>query len=160
MDDKELTSLVLEALSLRVKSQSMDSQVIAIDHDISELKSIQRKFEDAQKQYNNARLGAQNATGQAMRLMPELDRKVKEVQELAERISQLAKQGIANAKSVEKEIDFTPVLTTLIEKTKTAEELKQQMVKIQRELQERKAELKRAGIDVDMAAKTPARIQL
>ena len=160
MDDKQLTELVLEALAAKMKAQSFQTQIAAIDRDLAEMKAVVKKVEDAQREYAAAKATALRAADQSQQLLVILNQKIREITALTDRTKETANEAIRNVQLMNKDMDFDAVIAPIKDKIGTAEQLRGQMAKVGRDIQARKDELKRAGIDVDAAAKSPARVSL
>ena len=160
MKDEELTALVLEGLRDKIKEQSFKKEIESIDREIQEINNTIRQIETMQRQYVEAKATAVKSANTVGDLLKQFELKMQEVRVLSERAQQASNLVVQSAKIAEQKIDFDSVLAPLVEKLKESQEIRAKMNKVARDIGVRKEELKRAGIDVDMAAKSPSRIQL
>jgi len=149
VENRDLTSYVLEALEARIAKQSFQKEIQTIQVEIQTLESAKQKIETAQKQYIEAKGAAIRAADTAKQLLVQLDKKALEVKQLIDRTQESANQAIHHARIVEKTIDFDSVITNLEKQTKEAKEIHAQMAKIGRDIAVREEQLKRAGVDID-----------
>lgn len=160
MEDKELTELVLEGLKARIQEQSFAREIQTIQQEITELDQAKKKIELGQRQCIEAKGAAIRASDTAKQLIGTFEAKVKEVNALAERITEAVRSANEYTKVFEQKIDFNTVLAPLNEKIGEAQAIHSQMMRISKEISLKKQQLKNAGIDVDTVGKTPSRISL